>query len=233
MANLRRNFQNLRNRDDRGSRENNRERNRGSRSIQARQQQQPQQANNNLPSYPTSYFAPLSSFFSELDQVFSNSFRNFGLPGIADFDNLLDMQDMFIPNIDIASNDNEYSITVEVPGMDEKDINLDISEDGILCISGEKRSDNQDRRRDAERTECSYGAFERILSLPDDVDLSNIQANFRNGVLNITCPRTGESRNVSRQIPINSDRRAIEGSRSANSERGIERGSAQSQKRAA
>src|SRR5262249_44792242 len=78
----------------------------------------------------------------------------------------------------------------------------DVSPDGMLTISGEKRQENTDNRKNAYCTECSYGAFERTLSLPDDVDRDNIDANFKNGVLTVTCPRLESSQSSHRQIPI-------------------------------
>jgi HSP20 family protein len=187
------------------------------------------QNSNNPPAYSLSYFSPLSSFFSGMDRVFNNTLRNFGVPMLSDVNNFFDAQNMFIPNIDIASNDNEYTLTVEVPGIDEKDIQLDISEDGQLYISGEKRCESRDKRRNMENIECSYGAFERTLSLPDDVDIKNVDANFRNGILTITCPRNESARSQSRQIPISGERRSA-----ANNDRvGLERGTVQGPKRAA
>lgn len=180
----------------------------------------------NLSPYPASYFGPLSNFFSDMDQMFADTFRNFGLPaGIQG----MGMQ-MFIPNINITSNDNEYTLTVEVPGMEEKDIKLDISADGVLTISGEKRKENTENRQDVYSTECSYGAFERTLTLPEDVDSNHIEARFKNGVLTITCPRMESARQSRHQIPINSGRSSEDTRASNANERGT---SSQGPKKAA
>jgi HSP20 family protein len=147
-------------------------------------------------------FGPISSFFLDMDRLFDNTLRNFGVPSLAN----MNMQMMFNPKVDITSNENEYTITCEVPGLEEKDIKLDVSNNGLLTISGEKRQENSDTRQDVHCTECSYGAFERSLSLPEDVDVENIEANFRNGVLTITCPRNESAKQSRRQIRIESDR---------------------------
>ncbi len=171
--------------------------------------------NSNFSGYPASYFAPLSNFFRDMDRVFDNTLRNFpAFPEVSD--NFLGMQNAFIPTVDIVSNDNEYTVKVEVPGIEEKDIKLNISADGMLNISGEKRYENTESRQNVECTECSYGAFERSLSLPDDIDQESIEARFKNGVLTITCPRTETSKAESRPIPINKGSGSIENQQPAN-----------------
>ncbi len=157
---------------------------------------------------PVSYFGPLSNFFSDMDRMFDNTFRSLGVPSLAGAQEIK----MFNPNVDIASTDKEYTITCEMPGLEEKDINLNVSPDGILTISGEKRQETTDNRQDTHCTECSYGAFARTLSLPDDVDQSQIEARFKNGVLAITCPRTESAKQSRRQIHIVSN----EGTRASN-----------------
>jgi HSP20 family protein len=177
----------------------------------------PGATNNNLPLYPVSYLTPLSNFLHDMDRVFDDTLRNFGLPTISD--NFFAMQNIFIPNVDIVSNDNEYTIKVEVPGMEEQDIKLNISRDGMLIISGEKRQESTNNDQDIECSECAYGSFERALSLPSDIDNEAIEANFKNGILTIACPRVKESGSQTRQIPINSNSR--QNPRSGNFERGV------------
>lgn len=153
---------------------------------------------------PASYFGPLSNFFWDMDRFFDNTLRNFGVPSLA---NIAANMQGFNPKLDIISDEDEYTITCEVPGIDEKDIRLDVSSNNMLTISGEKRQETNDSRQDVHCTECSYGSFERSLSLPEDVDVENIEANFKNGVLTITCPRNESARQSRRQIKISSDNR--------------------------
>jgi HSP20 family protein len=152
--------------------------------------------------FPSTYFGPLSSFFSNMDRMFDNTFRNFGLPALMSQTGLGGMQGMFRPNIDITSTRDEYAITAEVPGIEEKDIKLDVTADGQLIISGEKKFEREDRQGDVQYAEASYGSFERVLSLPDDVDRESVEARFKNGLLTITCPRTEASKMQTRHIPI-------------------------------
>ena len=106
------------------------------------------------------------------------------------------------PSLDILTKDNEYIITVEVPGVDEKDVKLEVSPDGTLTVSGEKHKETHKGLLGKARVERSYGAFTRVLSLPDDADRDAVTAFFRNGVLTITCPRLVEAREPGRRIDI-------------------------------
>lgn len=173
----------------------------------------------NLPSSYSSYFSPFSNFVRDIEQMFENTldmmsaFSNFGLPSVTT-PWAFGMQSPFQPTINIASNDNEYTIFVEVPGMEEKDVQLNVSDNGVLTISGEKKQENAEERGNIQYAESSYGAFERTLSLPDDVKQEAIQARFKNGLLTITCPRMEAARTGFRQIPINATGK-IESARTA------------------
>ncbi len=158
-------------------------------------------ASGGLPSL--SYFGPLSRLFSDMDRMFDTTLRNFGTPFMP-LTQGLGIPGMFRPNIDIASNEEEYTITAEVPGMEEKDIRVEVTDDGLLTIRGEKRQENTRNRKDVQFTECSYGTFERSLSLPEDANPEEIDAQFRNGLLTITCPRAETGRQKIRQIQIGS-----------------------------
>jgi HSP20 family protein len=106
------------------------------------------------------------------------------------------------PSLDILTEDKEYIITVEVPGVDEKDVKLEVSADGTLTVSGEKHKEVHKGLFGNANLERSYGAFTRVLSLPDDADHDAVTAFFRNGVLTITCPRQVEAREPARRIEI-------------------------------
>jgi len=102
------------------------------------------------------------------------------------------------PQIDIDETEKEVRITAELAGLDEKDVSLEIA-NGVLSISGEKKSESEDKaRRFSERY---YGRFERRIPL-EDVDEDKVSAAFKNGVLTITVPKSAEAKNV-RRIAIN------------------------------
>lgn len=149
-----------------------------------------------------SYFRPLSNFYQDMDRLMEQTLRSFGLPSM--FTGMAGLQDMmFRPSVDITSTETEYSIAVEVPGMEEKDIRIDLSTDGQLTVCGEKKADSDSHEKDFHRMERSFGSFRRTLSLPDDVDQENVEASFRNGVLTITAPRTESTGSRSRRIEVN------------------------------
>jgi HSP20 family protein len=149
-----------------------------------------------LSPYPLSYFSPLSNFYRDIDQMVGNAF------GVAPFAGMLGARE-FRPSVDIASTDKEYTITVEAPGMDGDDMKIDLSTDGQLTVRGEKKQENEDKEKDYHRIESYYGAFERVLALPEDIEREDIRATCANGVLTITCPRTGQAKRNTRQIEIN------------------------------
>ncbi|MFC3174183.1 Hsp20/alpha crystallin family protein [Novosphingobium bradum] len=102
------------------------------------------------------------------------------------------------PALEVHQSDDRLEITAELPGVREEDIDLTI-EDGLLTLSGEKRSDHTDEQRGySERT---YGRFERTITLPTNVNEEAARAQFRNGVLTITLPRAAE-RPRGRKIPL-------------------------------
>ena len=102
------------------------------------------------------------------------------------------------PQIDIDETEKEVRITAELPGLDEKDVSLEIA-NGILSISGEKKMESEDKaRRFSERY---YGRFERRIPL-QDVEENKAAAAFKNGVLTVTVPKSAEAKNV-RRIAIN------------------------------
>jgi HSP20 family protein len=107
------------------------------------------------------------------------------------------------PTVEVSQTDKEIRITAEVPGMSEKDVEL-LVEDGVLTLRGEKKSESEDRDRGY--SERFYGRFERRIALPSGVEEEKAQAEFRDGVLTVTMPRTGEAER-GRRIPINTGTR--------------------------
>lgn len=124
------------------------------------------------------------------------------------FDNLLEQSDgdgrtlsgatLAAPALDIGQDDKQIEITAELPGVKEEDIDLSI-EDGVLTLSGEKKSERKDEERGY--SERSYGRFERRLALPSNIDEERCSAEFRDGVLRITIPKA-EEKQRGRRIPL-------------------------------
>jgi HSP20 family protein len=98
----------------------------------------------------------------------------------------------FVPRVDMSETDQEIKVVAEIPGLDEKDIQLSLN-NNILTISGQKESESEEKNRQYHRIERSFGSFRRDISLPADVNDENIDASFKNGVLTIVMEKKPES----------------------------------------
>lgn len=97
------------------------------------------------------------------------------------------------PNVDITESDDEYRIRAELPGVAKDDVTVEF-EDGLLSIRGEKKSQRDEKTERGRRLECSYGAFQRSFSLPQNANADQISAGFKDGVLAIAIPKRPESK---------------------------------------
>jgi HSP20 family protein len=142
-------------------------------------------------------YSPLVQLHRDIDRMFDNVF-----PGVG-WGRLIDVEDSLLrPNVDVSSTDKEYNITVEVPGIDEKDVKLELTNDGQLIIRGEKKQEKEQKDKNYHRVERSYGSFQRTLSLPEDANRDAIDASFKNGILTITCPRKAIAQAPAKRIEI-------------------------------
>jgi HSP20 family protein len=104
------------------------------------------------------------------------------------------------PSVEVNATDNEVRVSAELPGMDEKDIEVLVDND-VLTIRGEKKSETEDKdRRFSERY---YGRFERSLALPFEVDEEKAEASFKNGVLIVTIPKSATAKDTAKRIAVN------------------------------
>lgn len=138
---------------------------------------------------------PLASLHREVNRLFDDVMRGFGTSPLAGLGRFIDY-----PRIELSETDKDIRVTAELPGMDEKDVDLTV-EDGVLTLRGEKKAETEDKDRGY--SERSYGRFERRIHLPKGVELDQTKANFRNGVLSVTLPRKQGSEEGVRRIAIN------------------------------
>lgn len=94
----------------------------------------------------------------------------------------------FKPSLDIVSKDNEYTIELELPGVDLDNIDIEL-ENNTMSIKGEKKQESEEKNKDYHRIERSYGSFQRVLNLPADTDTDNIVSKYKDGILTITIPK--------------------------------------------
>jgi HSP20 family protein len=103
------------------------------------------------------------------------------------------------PHLELAETDKEVTVTAELPGLEEKDVEL-LLEDGMLTLKGEKRAESEDKER--QLSERYYGRFERHVPLDAQVQADKAQARFKNGVLTVTLPKNPDAQPKARRIAI-------------------------------
>jgi HSP20 family protein len=144
-----------------------------------------------------------SSVFGDSDRFFDTAFNGFGRSVFGKDPSLLEgiTSHLLKPRLDLGATQKEYTVCVEIPGVDEKDIQLQIAHD-TLTIFGEKKQETEKKDKRYYRLERSYGSFQRILSLPQDADQDKIEAQFKKGILTISIPRKAIAGSSVKQIQI-------------------------------
>jgi HSP20 family protein len=100
-----------------------------------------------------------------------------------------------------SEDDKAYRVTVELPGMSEKDVEISLT-DSALTIKGEKKSEKEESKKDYHYSERSYGAFRRSFALPEGVEADKIEASMKAGVLTVVMPKSAEAQKKSRTVEI-------------------------------
>jgi HSP20 family protein len=105
------------------------------------------------------------------------------------------------PSVDIVEKDNAYEVTAELPGMDEKNIEVKLV-DGGLTIKGEKREEKGEKKKDYYLHERHFGSFERCFAVPEGVETDKIEASFKKGVLTVTLPKKPGAQKPEKKIEV-------------------------------
>ncbi|WP_442579265.1 Hsp20/alpha crystallin family protein [Mesorhizobium sp. ASY16-5R] len=105
------------------------------------------------------------------------------------------------PAMDLIEKDDAYEITAELPGLDEKNVEIGLS-NHTLTIKGEKSEEKEDKQKDYYLSERRYGSFQRSFQLPEGVDADKIDANFARGVLTVKLPKTAEAKKAEKKITV-------------------------------
>jgi HSP20 family protein len=105
------------------------------------------------------------------------------------------------PAVDIVEGDKAYEISAELPGMDEKSIEVKLTNEG-LTIKGEKHEEKEEKKKDFYLQERRFGSFERSFRLPEGVDTEKVEANFKKGVLTVTLPKTPAAQQAEKKIAV-------------------------------
>jgi HSP20 family protein len=154
---------------------------------------------------PEHQYEPMVRLHRDIDQLFNHFLRGFASPvSSSTMPFSLTQSVLFKPQVDLSASEQQYVLTVEIPGVNEKDITVDVR-NGTMTIKGEKKQEKEEKDKDFYRIERQYGAFQRVLSLPEDVDQDTIKANFKNGVLTVTMPRKTLPASEVKQIEVNAE----------------------------
>jgi len=122
---------------------------------------------------------------------------------IAPFEEMGRWSQTFTPRVDVREEDNHVVVSAELPGLDQKDIDVTVTRDSVR-ISGEKKHEEEKEERGYYRRETSYGSFERVIDLPSEVDENKAEAEFSKGVLKIRLPKSEQARAKQKKVEIKS-----------------------------
>ena len=146
------------------------------------------------------------SFRQEMNRLFDR-FSGFGLPGVRrwfDAEPSWTYESSFsfpVPAVDVTEGDKDFKVTAELPGLEEKDIDVKVN-NHTLTIKGEKTYEKEEKNKDHHVSERAYGSFQRSFTLPDDVDADKITAALAKGVLTVTLPKTVEAQKPAKKIEV-------------------------------
>lgn len=151
-------------------------------------------------------WAPFDSLRREIDRLFEDFNGGWRSPFGRSF---FDVQPLSsreatwpaVPAVDVAETDKGYEITAELPGIDEKNVEVKLA-DGVLTIKGEKTEEKEEKKKDYYVSERSYGAFQRSFQVPAGVDADKIEASVNKGVLTVKLPKTAEAQQAEKKIPV-------------------------------
>jgi HSP20 family protein len=142
---------------------------------------------------------PIGALESDINRAFELFWRGFDptLSGGSGKDGALGA----VPRMDMRETDKQVEVTVELPGMEAEDVDVSLA-DGALSIRGEKKFEREKDEKGYILRERSFGRIERTIPLPEGLDLDAAKASFKNGVLTVAIPKTGEARSASKRIPV-------------------------------
>ncbi len=141
-----------------------------------------------------SYLTP-RDIFQSFQETIDEFFNDFPYPEV------FSKERSFFPKIDISEGDKEIVIKADVPGIDEKDLDISISKDAVI-IKGEKKYEHEEKQNNYYKKERSYGSFRRVIPLPVQIDESKVEATYKNGVVTLRLPKSSESLKHIKKIPI-------------------------------
>jgi HSP20 family protein len=139
----------------------------------------------------------LLSARNDFNRLFEQFFRDWGVsPWMT-----TEPTTMFVPKLDMRETPETVEVTAELPGMTTADIDLTV-QDNYLVLRGEKKTEHDETKGNFHRVERTYGRFERAVPLPAEVDVEKTNADFKNGVLTVTLPKSKKAKEAQKKIAI-------------------------------
>ena len=139
--------------------------------------------------------------WSNMAERFFSDDLSLSMPYLSLFDRPFTTEGRVFPRVDVITNDVDIQVIAELPGLDERDINLSV-ESNRLLLRGEKKVQNEQNEGNHQHHECYYGSFYREIPLACEINTDKATATFKNGLLNITLPKTESAKKSSRNIAI-------------------------------
>jgi len=152
------------------------------------------------------YASPIDRFHADFDRMVDSMFSDFGMPSPRQLFNKVEPnfgKATIKPKVDVYGTDKEYVVEAELPGIEEKDLSIELKDD-VLVLSAEMKHEEKTEEKGYYRVERSYGSFKRVLNVPEDADKEKITAKLNKGILRVTMPRTKAVESNSRKIAIES-----------------------------
>ena len=146
---------------------------------------------------------PMESFQREMNRLFDDFFRGFGGAGAPVARYGEGAFGVAVPRVDVSETEAEYEVTAELPGMEEKDVEV-LLDQNMLTLKGEKKAEREEKRKDYHLTERSFGSFRRTIPLPVEVDRDKVEAGFKNGVLTVKLPKAPQAQARAKRIQVKS-----------------------------
>ena len=146
---------------------------------------------------------PFLALHREMNRLFDEAFRGFGLSEGGTSPEALASSGVAVPRIDVSETDQDLKVFVELPGVDQNDVEITLTDD-VLTIRGEKKARTENQQQNYHVMERSYGSFARSIRLPFTVNPDQVQATFKDGVLSVALPKPAETQQKERRIQISS-----------------------------
>lgn len=167
----------------------------------------PVKTEKNAPARSDNWVGPFESLRREVDRLFDDFHPfDFHLPSTRslfgrDFPAKLRGEWPVAPAMDLVEKADAYEITAELPGIDEKNVDIKLA-NNVLTIKGEKKEEKEEKEKDYYLSERRYGSFQRSFQLPEGVDANKIDASFAKGILTVKLPKTAEAQKAEKKITV-------------------------------